>query len=165
MMGFASLYPSYEHCSGAGGGGGRREYKRRSIRVIALAMTENMVSRSRDMFCPRYASSFALLEIRGRREDRVLAAPTVPCAICADKKCTRAYRAAGASRPSLRNGFTAYFVLFPENGSFASVVGGRLSLPADLMPAPRHQNHTTSPYAPGAYVSRHPRPSHLTARS
>jgi hypothetical protein len=29
---------------------------------------------------------------------------------------------AGASRPSLRNGFTAYFVLFPENGSFASVV-------------------------------------------
>src|SRR5213075_1485503 len=36
-------------------------------------------------------------------------------------KCTRAYRAAGAFRPSLRNGFTAYFVLFPENGSFASV--------------------------------------------
>src|SRR4029434_6554642 len=37
------------------------------------------------------------------------------------RKCTRAYRAAGAFRPSLRNGFTAYFVLFPENGSFASV--------------------------------------------
>ena len=37
------------------------------------------------------------------------------------QNCTRAYRAAGASRPSLRNGFTAYFVLFPENGSFASV--------------------------------------------
>ncbi len=34
---------------------------------------------------------------------------------------TRAYRAAGAFRPSLRNGFTAYFVLSPENGSFASV--------------------------------------------
>jgi len=27
----------------------------------------------------------------------------------------------GASRPSLRSGLTAYFVLSPENGSFASV--------------------------------------------
>ena len=58
---------------------------------------------------------------RGRREDRVLAAPAVSRAICANKKGTRAYRAAGAIRPSLRNGFTAYFVLSPENGSFASV--------------------------------------------
>ena len=39
---------------------------------------------------------------------------------------TRAYRAAGAFRPSLRNGFTAYFVLSPENGSFASVVPEKL---------------------------------------
>src|SRR5438477_7394954 len=37
------------------------------------------------------------------------------------QSCTRAYRAAGTLRPSLRNGFTAYFVLSPENGSFASV--------------------------------------------
>jgi hypothetical protein len=29
-------------------------------------------------------------------------------------------------RPSLRNGFTAYFVLFPENGSFASVIPEKL---------------------------------------
>ena len=65
-------------------------------------------------------------KIRGRREDRVLAAPAVSRAICANKSCTRAYRAAGTLRPSLRNGFTAYFVLFPENGSFASVVGGKL---------------------------------------
>ena len=28
---------------------------------------------------------------------------------------------------SLRNGFTAYFVLFPENGSFASVACASLS--------------------------------------
>src|SRR5207237_4987432 len=70
------------------------------------------------------------------------------------QKCTRAYRAAGAFRPSLRNGFTAYFVLFPENGSFASVATGEaLPLP-DLAPAPRRPNHTTSPYASGAYVYR-----------
>ena len=61
---------------------------------------------------------------------------------------------AGASRPSLRNGFTAYFVLFPENGSFASVAPEKLSFLADLTPAPRRQNHTTSPYASAALVSR-----------
>ena len=33
---------------------------------------------------------------------------------------------AEASRPSLRNGFTAYFVLSPENGSFASVIPKKL---------------------------------------
>jgi hypothetical protein len=68
----------------------------------------------------------SLLEIRGRREDRVLAAPAVSRAICANKNCTRAYRAAGTLRPSLRNGFTAYFVLSPENGSFASVIPKKL---------------------------------------
>src|SRR5207245_7314698 len=70
------------------------------------------------------------------------------------QKCTRAYRAAGAFRPSLRNGFTAYFVLSPVHGSFASVATGEaLPLP-DLAPAPRRPNHTTSPYASGAYVYR-----------
>ena len=70
------------------------------------------------------------------------------------QRCTRAYRAAGAFRPSLRNGFTAYFVLSPENGSFASVAREKLSLLPDLAPAPRRPNHTTSPYASGAYVYR-----------
>jgi hypothetical protein len=40
------------------------------------------------------------------------------------------------------------------------------SLLSDLAPAPRRQNHTTSPSAKGAYVSLRPsRPPHLTARS
>ena len=34
---------------------------------------------------------------------------------------------AGASRPSLRNGFTAYFVLSPVNGSFATVAPEKLA--------------------------------------
>jgi hypothetical protein len=59
---------------------------------------------------------------------------------------------AEASRPSLRNGFTAYFALFPENGSFASVARKQLSLPSGLTPAPRRQNHTTSPYASATLV-------------
>jgi hypothetical protein len=50
-----------------------------------LAMTVDAVSHSRDADRPRFASSFALLEIRGRREGRVLAAPAFPRAICANK--------------------------------------------------------------------------------
>ena len=73
----------------------------------------------------------------------------------ADRKCAHEHTgSAGASRPSLRNGFTAYFVLFPENGSFASVAPERLSPLDDLTPAPRRQNHTTSPYASATLVSR-----------
>jgi hypothetical protein len=45
-------------------------------------------------------------------------------------------------------------VLFPENGSFASVARETLSRPSDLTPAPRRQNHTTSPYASATLVSR-----------
>ena len=64
--------------------------------------------------------------------------------LCALAKAAHEHTgSAGASRPSLRNGFTAYFALFPENGSFASVARKQLSLLADLTPAPRRQNHTT----------------------
>ena len=45
-------------------------------------------------------------------------------------------------------------MLSPENGSFASVAREMLSLLADLTPAPRRQNHTTSPYASATLVSR-----------
>src|SRR2546428_11667038 len=44
-----------------------------------------MRRRSRGAGRPRFASLFALLEIGGRREDRVLAAPAVSRAICANK--------------------------------------------------------------------------------
>ena len=62
-------------------------------------------------------------------------------------------------RPSLRSGFTAYSVLSPVNGSFATVAAWisrsirRIdALPRDLTPAPRRQDHTTSPYASRALV-------------
>src|SRR6476660_9923533 len=50
-------------------------------------------------------------------------------------------------RHSLRNGFTAYNVLSPENGSFASVAPRKLLPPGALTPAPRRQDHTSLPYA------------------
>ncbi|MEH2611482.1 hypothetical protein V1293_003771 [Bradyrhizobium sp. AZCC 1693] len=46
---------------------------------------EDASLRSRGTMYPRFASSFALLLNRGRREDRVLAAPAVSRAICANK--------------------------------------------------------------------------------
>ena len=86
------------------------------------------------------------LKVRGRREDRVRAAPAVSCAKCA-KRCAHEHTgSAGASRPSLRSGSTAYSVLSPVNGSFSAVVRRSL-LQANLTPAPRRQDHTTSPYA------------------
>src|SRR3954471_18612787 len=111
-----------------------------------------MKPRSRGMEYPSFASSFGPLRNRGRREDRVLAAPAVPRAICARENAHEHTGQLETLWPSLRNGFTAYFVLSPENGSFASVAAQKL--PRSLAPAPRRPNHTTSPYASGAYVYR-----------
>jgi hypothetical protein len=94
------------------------------------------------------------LLVGGHREDRVLAAPAVSRAICANKAAHEHTGTGGASRPSLRNGFTACFVLSPENGSFASVATEEAFALPDLTPAPRRPNHTTSPYASRALACR-----------
>ena len=52
----------------------------------------------------------------------------------------------GAARHSLRDGLTAYSVLSPVNGSFATVAPKKRAL-GDFTPAPRRQDHTSSPYA------------------
>jgi len=57
VMGIAALHPSYK----------------------------NTLSRSRDADRPRFAINFPALFVRGRREDRVHAAPAVSRAICANK--------------------------------------------------------------------------------
>src|SRR5207302_7720111 len=69
------------------------------------------------------------LEIRGRRECRMRAAPAVPCAM-GREVCTRAYRAAEAIRHSLRNGFTVYNALSPmSRSSLATVAPEKLISP------------------------------------
>ena len=78
-------------------------------------------SYSRDKLRPSFAKKFLAL-----RKQRAQGRPGARCTrglVCdsTNKNCTRAYRAAVNTRPSLRNGFTAYNVLSPENGSFASV--------------------------------------------
>src|SRR5437870_4256158 len=55
---------------------------------------------------------------------------------CAQRVRPRAYRAAENIRHPLRNGFTAYSVLSPENSSFASVAPWEIErLPGALTPA------------------------------
>src|SRR5438874_12345274 len=81
------------------------------------------------------------------------------------QKCTRAYRAAGAFRPSLRNGFTAYSALSPVNGSFATVAPKKLAsreLDASTAASGPHDFAVRSSHTRQLQLSR---PPHLTARS
>ena len=72
---------------------------------------------SRGAMRPRFAFSFRPLPIRGRREDRVRAAPAVSCAK-SHKKCAHEHTGPAESiRPSLRNGFTAYAALTSATNS------------------------------------------------
>ena len=109
--------------------------------------TEYEFAISRRM-CVRGLPFIPALQSEGAGKTGCAPHPRSRVPICAVAKAAHEHTgSAEASRPSLRNGFTAYFVLFPENGSFASVAGRTLSPLADLTPAPRRQNHTTSPYA------------------
>ena len=112
----------------------------------------DMTPRSRDVTRPRFASSFVPPRNRGRREDRVLAAPAVSRAICATKT---AHEHTGQLEHS---GLPCAMALrltscSPRRaGLVVTVVGGIAS--ANLTPASGRQDHTTSPYAQAAHVSR-----------
>jgi hypothetical protein len=69
---------------------------------------------------PSFAGNFPPSK-QGRREDRVRAAPAVSRAVCTKQGAHEHTGSAESIRPSLRNGFTAYIVLSPVNGSFATV--------------------------------------------
>jgi hypothetical protein len=81
---------------------------------------------SRDGIRPRFANLLpqkmrgrrATLK-RGRREDRVRAAPAVSCAKAVRKNAHEHTGSAEAARPSLRNGLTTYFVLSPVRPELA----------------------------------------------
>ena len=96
---------------------------------LSQAMTVDIDSHSRDALRPRFASSFGPPEPRGRREDRVRAAPAVSRANAHSKNAHEHTGSAETLRPSPRNGFTAYFALSPVNGSFATVAAQDMSLP------------------------------------
>jgi len=122
-----------------------------------------MLSRSRGIFHPRFERFVALYLKRGRREDRVHAAPAVSRANAHGKSAHEHTGSAGASRPSLRNGFTAYFALFPENGCFASVARASYRKLSASTAAPEPRDFTV--HVGRVRLSRLPRPPHPTARS
>jgi hypothetical protein len=75
--------------------------------------------RSRDAFSPEFCKFVGPQKERGRREDRVHAAPTVSCAKGRSKNAHEHTGSAETLRPSLRNGFTAYIVLSPVRPKLA----------------------------------------------
>src|ERR1044072_1429570 len=116
-------------------------------------------------FARGFASSFAPLRNRGRREDRVLAAPAVSRAICANK---RAHEHTGQREHS---GLPCAMAL-----RLTSCSSRRTALLPPLSQRsfpPTERNATTATSEPHDFAVRirrarlscHPRPSHLTARS
>ncbi len=110
---------------------------RRDPSVQSLWPLEYWVARSSRTMTIEYDSAFSRLNEpelcidavprRGSRECRVLAAPAVSCAKRTEESAHEHTGTVGTLRHSLRNGFTAYSVLSPENGSFASVAPKKLA--------------------------------------
>ena len=129
-----------------------------------MTEAEQVLSSSRRDLRPSFASAFTLRKIRGRREDRV---PAAPCAKIARNAHTGVTTGKAEShRPSLRSGFTAYFELSPVNQLVCHRRRPRcVSIAADLAPAWARQDHTTSPSAKDAVRrSAHPRPPQPASR-
>src|SRR5882757_8006088 len=102
---------------------------------------------SRGAMRPRFASTLPFENVEGAGKAGCRLHPWVPCN---KKHGGRTTGSTGNIRLSLRDGFTAYFVLSPVTGlschrRFAE------SLPRNLAPASGRQDHTTSPSA-GSYV-------------
>src|SRR6266404_3077911 len=88
---------------------------------------------------------------RGRREDRVLAAPAVSRAICANKS---AHEHTGQREHSGLPCAMALRLTSCSSRRTALLPPSPALLIARLTPAPRRPNHTTSPYAQATHVSR-----------
>ena len=93
----------------------------------------------------------------------MLAAPAVSRASAHGKSAHEHTGSAGASRPSLRSGFTAYFALFPENGSFASVACASYRKLSASTAAPEPRDFAVR--VGRVRLARLPCPPHPTARS
>jgi hypothetical protein len=110
---------------------------------------------------PEVCIFVSLLENRGRREDRVLAAPAVPRAICANKT---AHEHTGQLEHSGLPCAMALRLTSCSSRRTALLPPSPALLIASLTPAPRRPNHTTSPYAQAAHVSRSSRVHRISPR-
>ena len=91
------------------------------------------------------------------------AAPAVSRAKCANKNAHEHTGSAETLRPSLRSGFTAYFVLSPVNGSFATVIPEKLVSQEFDASTAASGPHDFAVRGTRIRLSRIPRPPHLTA--
>jgi hypothetical protein len=119
-------------------------------------LAANAPFRSRGAFGVRGLRHLDPLERRGRREDRVAAAPGGSRAkeICASAREPQVQ--AGSARPSLRDGLRLIRAL-PGEPAFATVISRALTPRENLAPAWARQDHTISPSAKRA--ARQPAPS------
>jgi hypothetical protein len=90
-------------------------------------------------------------KFRGRREDRVRAAPAVSRAMRIKNAAHEHTGSAESLRPSLRNGFTAYT---SSSWRPAFLPPSLADCSARLTPAPGRRTHTISPYAAARSFSR-----------
>src|SRR5665647_2627191 len=114
-----------------------------SLRIASshtlLALTKNMPSRSRGTMRPSHEEFFALCNERAQGKPGARCTRGLVCNM--QKKFAHEHTGpAGASRPSLRDGFTAYNALSPAIGFFVTVTSADTC--KSLMPASRHQDHT-----------------------
>ena len=137
--------------------------------ILDRPPSRTMTAEYETMFSRRIAPELCIFacppKIRGRREDRVHAAPAVSCAFAHRKRAHEHTGTGGASRPSLRSGFTAYFVLSPVNGSFATVVPENVAAQELDASTAASGPHDFAVRLMRARLLRNPRPPHPTARS
>src|SRR5215212_1877719 len=126
---------------------------------------EGVGPHSRGALRPSFAFWFALLEIEGAGKTGCLLHPRSRVRFAHNKTAHEHTGQRETLRPSLRNGFTAYFVLSPENGSFASVATQEIN-PAQLSASTATpEPHDFTVRFRRVRLSRPQRPPHLTARS
>ena len=94
------------------------------------------------------------------------AAPAVSCAVAHKERAHEHTGPAESIRPSLRNGFTAYFELSPVNGSFATVAPQEALLPKELDASTAASGpHDFAVRVGRLRLARLLRPSHPASRS
>ena len=120
----------------------------------ALAMTAecNFTFSRHDL--PEVLQENLALEIRGRREDRVRAAPAVSYAIVATRVCARAYRFGGNTPAFPAQWLYGLYVIVLVTGFLATIIRKKCEPLTNLTPAPGRRTQTISPYAWATLVSR-----------
>jgi hypothetical protein len=134
--------------------GGRRASRRPLCDLLSMTARLDTTPHSRGAIRPRSDLNFALLDNRGRREDRVRAAPAVSCA----KLCEETHTSIQVQRK--HSGLPRAMVLRLISrspwrpGFLATIIPEKRLLLTNLTPASGRRDHTTSPSASATLVSR-----------